>query len=158
MKRRAAFGGWVLWAVLGGTAAQVSAQPATPACPEAADIEPAHLYGLWQIRLWPEGGSEAEPASRGVLLFERHPEFPGSVRGELRRSAAGADGSARVSGDVTDGAFHLDESADGLNMSAVWAGEPEDCGRSIRGIRRPAEGQPAGEPVLQFRLQRQPGW
>lgn len=74
-------------------AAQV---PAPPACPGAEDIEPLHLYGLWQLRLWPEGGNEEQPVSSGVLLFEKHPDYPGSVRGELRRSAAGAGVTAVV--------------------------------------------------------------
>lgn len=156
-----------LLSALFGTAAatllcthHAQAQPAAPAahCPGPADIQPAHLYGLWQISLWPEGGREDAPASRGALLFEKHPDHPGSVRGELRRTAAGQDLTARVSGDVTDGVFNLDESDDGVAMSAVWAGEPEDCGRSLRGTRRPAEGRPAGEPTLHFHLRKLPGW
>ena len=43
-------------------------------------------------------------------------------------------------------------------MSAVWTGDPVDCGRRITGTRRPAEGRPASEPVLRFELLRQAGW
>ena len=136
-------------------AAQV---PAPPACPGAEDIEPLHLYGLWQLRLWPEGGNEEQSVSSGVLLFEKHPDYPGSVRGELRRSGAGTDLLARVSGDVTDGVFNLDESADGVSMTAVWTGDPQDCGRRIRGVRRPVEGSPTGENTLQFDLRKPSGW
>ncbi len=146
---------WAL--VLACSAPGAGAQTAAP-CPGPEDMEAVHLYGLWQIRLWPEGGSEVSPHSRGVLLLEKHPDYAGSVRGELRRTVDGRDLSARVSGDVHEGEFQLDESADGVTMSAVWTGVPEDCGRSIRGSRRPAEGQPLGEPVLQFRLLRQTGW
>lgn len=147
---------WVLCTLLWTTAhAQTSA---SAPCPDAADLTPTHLYGLWQISLWPEGGDEATAASRGALLFERHPEHAGSVRGELRRTAAGQDLTAQVSGDVTDGVFNLDESDDGVAMSAVWTGEPQDCGREILGTRRPAEGRPSSESVLQFRLRKMPGW
>lgn len=137
--------------------------PATPTLPSTdcagpMDITPAHLYGLWQLTLWPDGGSESQPVSSGAVLFERHPEYPGSVRGHLKRTAPGNDLQAQVSGDVVDGEFNLDESADGINMDAVWTGTPEACGRTIRGDRRPAEGRPGSEPTLNFRLQKAPGW
>lgn len=158
MKRRAHWPAWVLGMLLCATVTARAQTGASAPCPDPADLTPTHLYGLWQISLWPDGGDESTTASRGALLFERHPEHPGSVRGELRRTAGGQDLTAQVSGDVTDGAFNLDESDDGVAMSAVWAGEPLDCGREIRGIRRPAEGRPASEPLLQFRLRKLPGW
>lgn len=145
-------------ALLCAPAARAQTAPAEPACPQADQIQPAHLYGLWQLSLWPEGGNETSPTSRGALLFEKHPDYPGSVRGELRRADSGQDLLAQVSGDVTEGVFNLDESDNGLDMSAVWEGEPLDCGREFRGTRRPAEGRPASEPVLSFRLRRLPGW
>ncbi len=140
------------------------AQPApAPAatCPPSAEMVPAQLYGLWQLALWPQaGGSEAAPASTGAVLFERHPEYPGSVRGSLKRSGTGNDRTALVSGDVTDGAFNLDESADGVNMDAVWEGEPTPsaCGQELRGIRRPAQGSASADPVMHFVLKKTPGW
>lgn len=139
------------------TTAVAQSDPAVAAkapCPSADDLVPADLFGLWQLSLWPEGGKEAEPASTGALMFGPHPEYAGSVRGRLRRSGPGADLEAEVSGDVTDGEFNLDESADGSTMDAVWTGLPTDCGRTIRGVRRPAEGRDAVGPALQFLLQR----
>lgn len=151
-----------LLALLLGSAA--SAQPASAppsACTQPADMAPSQLYGLWQLTLWPqEGGSEAAPASTGALLFERHPEYPGSVRGNLKRSTAGNDRQALVSGDVTDGEFNLDESADGVNMDAVWEGNvtPASCAQELRGIRRPAQGRTGEGPVMNFVLKKAPGW
>ena len=127
-------------------------------CTAPADVSTTQLYGLWQLSLWPEGGSADQPASRGALLLERHPEYEGSVRGHVKRSTPSADQQALVSGDVINGEFNLDESADGVNMDAVWAGEPGDCGREIRGLRRPAEGRPASEPAMNFLLKKAPGW
>ena len=125
------------------------------ACPAAADLTPADLYGLWRLVLWPEGGRESTPVSTGAMLFGPHPEYPGSVRGRLRRSGPGADLEAEVAGDVgDDGEFSLDESADGLTMDAVWTGQPSDCGRTVRGLRRPASGSPASSPALWFLLRR----
>ncbi|WP_332750777.1 hypothetical protein [Hydrogenophaga sp.] len=138
-----------------------TAQTPAVGCTSPADMAPAQLYGLWQLVLWPQtSGSEAAPASTGALLFERHPEYPGSVRGSLKRSTPGNDRQALVSGDVTSGEFNLDESADGVNMDAVWEGNAtaSGCGQELRGIRRPAEGRPAGEPVMNFVLKKAPGW
>jgi hypothetical protein len=144
-------------------ATSLPAAAQTPAvnCTPPADMAPAQLYGLWQLVLWPQaGGSEAAPASTGALLFERHPEYPGSVRGDLKRTTPGHDHQALVSGDVTSGEFNLDESADSVNMDAVWEGNvtPSGCGQEIRGIRRPAEGRPTGEAVMNFVLRKAPGW
>ena len=135
------------------------AQQANP-CTAPADLAPAQLYGLWQLSLWPQGGQETAPASTGALLFERHPEYPGSVRGNLKRSSPGNDRAALVSGDVTSGEFNLDESADGVNMDAVWEGNvtPSGCGQELRGIRRPAQGSQSEEPVMNFVLKKAPGW
>ncbi|MGE0499256.1 MAG: hypothetical protein AB7O72_15635 [Ramlibacter sp.] len=136
------------------------AQQASPTCTAPADLAPAQLYGLWQLSLWPQAGKESAPASTGALLFERHPEYPGSVRGNLKRSAPGNDRTALVSGDVTNGEFNLDESADGVNMDAVWEGDvtPSGCGQELRGIRRPAQGSTSGDPVMNFVLKKTPGW
>ncbi|WP_234267560.1 hypothetical protein [Hydrogenophaga sp. NFH-34] len=137
----------------------LQAQPAatdTPACTQ--DLPPARLYGFWELHLWPADGSPDQPVSTGAVLFEPHPEYPGSVRGSLSRSAPGNDRKAFVSGDVEDGEFNLDESADGVTMDAVWVGAPRDCGRELAGDRLPAEGRAASEPVLRFLLRRRPGW
>ena len=138
-----------------GAHAQTAETPSPAPCPAATDLTAPDLYGLWRLLLWPEGGSEADPVSTGAMLFGPHPEYPGSVRGRLRRTGPGADLEAEVAGDVADdGAFSLDESADGLGMDAVWNGQPSDCGRSIRGLRRPAEARPQAGPALQFLLHR----
>jgi hypothetical protein len=138
-----------------------SAQTPAAVCTPPADMAPAQLYGLWQLLLWPQdSGSEAAPASTGALLFERHPEYPGSVRGNLKRTTPGNDRQALVSGDVTNGEFNLDESADGVAMDAVWEGHvtASGCGQEMRGIRRPAEGRTTNEVVMNFVLKKAPGW
>lgn len=153
---------WLPLALVAGAAAAQSPAPAgsTPAvvCTSPADFTTTQLYGLWQLSLWPEGGSAEQPTGTGALLFERHPEYAGSVRGHLKRRTQGNDRQALVSGDVTDGAFNLDESADGVTMDAVWEGAPGNCGREIRGQRRPAEGRAPAEPAMNFLLQKAPGW
>ena len=139
-----------------------AAQTPAVACTGSADMAPAQLYGLWQLTLWTQdgGGSEAAPVSTGALLFERHPEYPGSVRGHVKRSTPGNDRQAQVSGDVTSGEFNLDESADGVSLDAVWEGNvtPSGCGQELRGVRRAAEGRGNAEPAMNFVLKKVPGW
>lgn len=155
MTHRPALTALVLALCLSGNLAQ--AQAPTP-CEAIGDMEPARLYGLWQFTLWPEGGSPERPSSRGAVLFERHPEYAGGVRGQLKRSGPGNDREAIVSGDVADGEFNLDESANGVDLDAVWTGVPQACGNEFQGTRRPAEGRPSDEPTLRFWLKKTPGW
>lgn len=140
------------------------AQPARAAapmpCTAPADLAPAQLYGRWLFALWPQsaGAGPQTAALQGTLRFERHPEFPDSVRGTLQRTVGDPRAQALVSGDVISGEFNLDESADGQRIDAVWTGDvtPSGCGREIRGVRLPAQDQ-AGEP-MNFVLTKAPGW
>ena len=146
------------WLVWGSPAlAQVEGRPLDP-CPAARDVKPADLYGLWHFSLWPSGGNEDTAVSRGAMLLEAHPDYPDSVRGQLQRSTRADEVKAQVSGDVTDGGFNLDESDDGVAMSAVWTGDlsPTDCRLDIRGTRRAAEGRSGGDPEWNFRLKKAP--
>jgi hypothetical protein len=61
------------------------------------------------------------------------------VRGEINRDGL----RAWLAGDVDDGEFSLEESANGVNISAVWLGDVVEgsCGREIRGAWK-AEGEP----------------
>lgn len=135
-----------------------TATPPAPACETPTFLEPARLSGLWQLTLWPENGSAVQPVSTGAVLFERHPDYEGSVRGRLKRSGTGNDREAVLSGDVVDGEVNFDESADGVALDAVWIGEPAACGQELRGTRRPSDGRPADAPVLNFLLKKAPGW
>lgn len=140
---------------------QVQAQ--TPAaCPAADAVQPVHLYGEWSLELWKDGAPvngpsmSGEPAWRGRVRFERHPEFEGNVRGQVwLREGVAPD---QLAGDVTDGELVLDESADGQRIDAVWVGVPQDCARRFEGTRRPADHRAADEPLLRFRLSKTPGW
>lgn len=99
------------------------------------------------------------------MLLEPHPDYPGSVRGSLKRSTHGNDAQAWVSGDVINGEFNLDESVDGKNISAVWTGVAagQGCAMAIRGERRVAERSTtndrnaiSGTSVWRFSLKKAP--
>ncbi len=138
-------------------AADTAAAPGNPPIRCDGDAVPMpveQLVGLWQLTLWADPASRNEPVSRGAVLFQPHPEYPGSVRGRLKRTGPGNDLEALLSGDVVDGEFNLDESDDGVRMSATWVGTPLDCGTRLRGQREPAQAMEDAGTVLQFELRK----
>lgn len=143
---------WCGWPLL--------ATASTMSCTVPEHVPPARLSGEWRVTLWPEGGADSQPRDVGTLWLERHVEFEASVHGNLLLGGTGPARRSLVSGDVTEGVFHLEESDDGQRMSAVWAGVAEDCaGRlTITGTRRTAEGVEPADPVLAFRIEKAPGW
>ncbi len=121
-------------AALAAAYMNANAQAPTPeastaaACPAATEVPVQSLYGRWRAEFSVAGVVR----DSATLLFEPNPEFAGSVSGSVQRGAS----TAQVSGDAEDGEFALDESADGVSISATWIGSvvPERCGREIRGI------------------------
>ncbi|MDB5899369.1 MAG: hypothetical protein JWP41_2971 [Ramlibacter sp.] len=111
-------------------------------CPKADEVTQAQMLGLWQAEFDASGPG-------GTLLFEKHPEYAESFSGSINRN-----GERRpVAGDVEDGEFTLEESADGVRIAATWIGDVVEgsCGREIRGTWT-AEGDPK---VRQFVLRKQ---
>lgn len=93
-------------------------------CPQAADVTSAHLLGLWRADF--EGRGHV-----GTLLLEKHAVYAQSMSGTIDR-----DGErSQLAGDVEDGEFTLEESADGVHIAATWLGDVVEgsCGREIRG-------------------------
>jgi hypothetical protein len=116
-----------------------SALAQAPACPHASEVRQAHLLGLWLAEV--EGVGHA-----GTLLLEKHPEYTESVRGFINRN-----GDRRlVAGDVDDGEFTLEESADGQRIAATWVGEVIEgsCGKEIRGTWGVQGGPDAARPFV----------
>lgn len=138
---------WLAACACGATAAaQNHPTPSTPAlCPEPAEIGPLHLYGLWQ--------AEFEGLPQGAtLLFEKHPELAGSVRGGVNRGGS----KTLAAGDVEQGEFTLEESHDGQRISATWLGTvvTHSCGKEIKGLWN-STSSPISYP---FVLRKLPGW
>lgn len=118
-----------------GASGQNDPQTATlPECPtQAIDLPVQALYGRWDVQF--EGGW-GSPAI-GVVQLAAHPEYPGGVRGTIAREAGTAP--AQLAGDVDDeGQLSLDESQDGVAISAVWTGDmqPGSCGKEFKGTWR----------------------
>jgi len=112
--------------------APAASSPApTPACPRAADVAAADLYGLWRAEfqgLW----------DGATLLIERHPRYAQSFSGAINRNGV----RGPIAGDIEQGELTLEESADGVRIAATWLGDVVEgsCGREIRGTWRPEGG------------------
>ncbi len=121
---------------------------ANPACPQPDELGPVHLYGLWRVSF--SGGGL--PDSTASVLFEKHPERTESVRGAINRDSV----QSLLAGDVDDGVLGLDESDDGLQISASWSGNvvPASCGKEFTGIWRSEK----NDTERSFVLRRLPGW
>lgn len=140
---------WLLVALLSGCASTDRLTPTSSDrladCADVTQLQAAHLYGTWDIRLPQRGES-------GQLTLRQHPEFKDSLRGEFRYGGQ----RSIASGDVEGGEFNLDESRDGKTLFAFWSGKltPSRCGAEIRGTWQilPKDGQPAQE--LDFVLER----
>ena len=109
---------------LAAAAQDTGARNAAPACPTRAETTHLHLIGLWRAEfqgLW----------QGATLLLEPHRELRESVSGAINRDGV----RAQVAGDVDEGEFSLEESTDGVSISATWIGDVVEgsCGREIRG-------------------------
>lgn len=116
-----------------------AAAAAQPACPHASEATQAVLLGLWRAEF--EGAGHV-----GTILLEKHPLYTQSLSGTINRG-----GERRpVVGDVEDGEFTLEESADGVRITATWLGEVVEgsCGREIRGSWKAESGGAARNFIL----------
>ena len=98
-------------------------------CLKAEDVTFRQLIGTWR--------AEVEGAPAAVVALHRHPKRAGGLRGTVQRGTQRTE----IAGDVDDGEVTLEESVNGVNISATWLGDVVEgsCGREIRG-RWKAEG------------------
>ena len=143
------------------TAQTLKKEELPTSCLDAKTISAVHLYGVWQVSFTnPPAGM---PAS-AVMLLEKHEEFGDSVSGAIQRelvTAVGHSSKAAIAGDVDDGVLVLDESSDGVSISAVWSGElvPARCGREVKGVWRDTRASaPPSAPDVAFTMVKRPGW
>ena len=120
-------------------AAQLPSENA--ACPSIFDVQPPALHGLWR--------AEIDGAAGATLLLEQHATYADSLAGEINRDGA----RARIAADLEDGEFAMEESEDGVSISATWIGALADgCAQRIEGTWQPAGAREART----FRLRRLP--
>lgn len=121
--------------LLAACAASAGAQTA---CPHASEVGQAQMLGIWRAEF--EGVGHV-----ATLLLQKHPEYALSLSGAINRN-----GDRRpVAGDIEDGEFTLEESADGVHIAATWIGELVEgsCGKEIRGVWR-RDGESDGQAFV----------
>jgi hypothetical protein len=125
--------GFILLAACGTALAQ------QPDCPAAKDMQPRQAIGAWK--------AQVEGAPQATLLLRPHARYRESLSGEIDRNGR----RSQVAADLDGGELTLEESDDGVRISATWLGDVVEgsCGKEIRGTWEPAGGQPRP-----FRLQR----
>lgn len=104
-----------------------------------------HLYGQWRAEF--EGMAPA-----ATLQLERHPQWADSLSGIVQRNGL----QSRISAEIEDGEFTLEESQDGEHIHANWEGRvvKNSCGKEIRGLWR----DPQNGRAYPFILRKLPGW
>ena len=115
-------------------------------CVAAKDLANTHLFGVWSLLL---EGSSSSIVTR--LQLQRNPEFAESLAGSFQIE----DKKFEVFGDIEEGVFDLEETANGADISAIWKGRVVEgsCGQTILGTRRNVTDNTEQSFVL-----RRPGW
>ncbi len=131
-----------------GASGQNSSKTTPAACPAPATITVLHLYGEWRAEI---GG---QPGVARVQL-QKDPAQDDSLVGSIARVAPTAK-PALLAGDVQAGDFQLEESDDGVRISATWSGQVVDasCGKEIKGLWTNA----LTDQTQPFTLRRAGGW
>lgn len=113
----------------------------TQACPTAKTIQAKNLYGQWSVEFSdPPRGLPA----KATLQLQQHAEYTESLAGTLLRDLSAAPSGrvpghsprAQVAGDLEGVLLMLDESSNGINLTASWDGKVVDgsCGQTIQGV------------------------
>lgn len=135
------------------------------ACPAAADMKAAQLYGLWAVRF---SHPPAGLPERATMVLERHAEFAESLAGIVSRDLGAAAGSkaiaghaakAALAGDLEGGMLLLDESSDNISITGTWNGEMVEgsCGKAFKGSwKDTSSSAPENAPDVPFTLTRLP--
>lgn len=144
-------------------------KPATAAegCVPAAQLKPVQIHGLWRVRF---ASAPAGLPADATMHLERHAEFSDSVAGYVSRDLRSATGTqagtghaarAQLAGDLENGFLTLDESSNGINITATWNGEMAEgsCGKKVTGTwKDTSAGAPADTPEIPFTLEKVSGW
>jgi hypothetical protein len=163
-----------LGAALTLTLALAQSQPAKPPaaaataapCPAAQQILAPQLYGQWvAVFDKPPRGLPA----RALVQLERHAEFSDSLAGMVQRDLSAVPGGkvaghairAQLAGDIEAGTLLLDESSNGINLTASWDGRIVEgsCGHTIQGVWKDLSNAALPDaPDVPFVLTLQRGW
>lgn len=140
---------------------------AAEGCVPAAQLKPVQIHGLWRVRF---ASAPAGLPADATMHLQRHAEFSDSVAGYVSRNLRPAAGAppgtghaarAQLAGDLENGFLTLDESSNGINITATWNGEMAEgsCGKKVTGTWKDTSASaPADAPEIPFTLEKIPGW
>jgi hypothetical protein len=138
----------------------------TPVCPTAQTIQAKNLYGQWTVEFTaPPRGLPA----KATLELQQHAEYTESLAGTLLRDLSAASGNqvpghsarAQVVGDLEGVLLMLDESSNGIHLTASWDGKVVDgsCGQTIQGVWKDLSSDaPANAADVPFTLRQINAW
>ena len=148
--------------------AQTKPQQPKPAqaCPSAQSIQAKDLYGQWSVEF--SAPPRGLPA-KATLELKQHAEYTESLAGTLVRDLSAAPGGvvpghsprAQVVGDLEGVLLMLDESSNGINLTASWDGKVVDgsCGQTIQGVWKDlSSSAPDNAPDVPFTLRQINAW
>jgi len=145
--------------------AGAAAAPAAP-CLAAKQVLAPQLYGQWlAVFDKPPRGLPVQ----ALVLLEKHAEFSDSLAGMVQRDLRSAPGGrvaghasrAQLAGDIEAGTLLLDESSNGINLTASWDGQIVEgsCGQLVKGLWKDLSNEALPDaPDVPFVLTRQTGW
>ena len=140
--------------------------PLVAPCPAAKQVLAPQLYGQWlAVFEKPPRGLPVQ----ALVQLERHAEFSDSLAGMVQRDLRAAPGGkvaghatrAQLAGDLEAGTLLLDESSNGINLTASWDGQIVEgsCGHTIKGLWKDLSNEaPPDAPDVPFVLTLQRGW
>jgi hypothetical protein len=136
------------------------------ACTTAQTIQVKDLYGQWSVEFTaPPRGLPA----KATLQLQPHVEYTESLSGTLLRDLSAAPGGAvpghspraQVVGDLEGVLLMLDESSNGINLTASWDGKVVEgsCGQTIQGVWKDLSSSAAANaPDVPFTLRQINAW
>ncbi len=106
---------------------------------------------------------------QALVQLEKHAEFSDSLAGRVQRDLRSAPGGrvaghaarAQLAGDIEAGTLLLDESSNGINLTASWDGQIVEgsCGHLVKGLWKDLSNEALPDaPDVPFVLTRQTGW
>ena len=138
----------------------------TKACPTTQQVKTEDLHGQWSVDFTdPTRGMP----TKATLQLQRHAEYSESLAGTLQRDLSGTPGGrvpghaarAQVAGDLEGGMLLLDESSNGINLTASWDGKVVDgsCGQTIQGVWKDLSSDaPPDAADVPFTMRQTSGW
>ncbi len=135
-------------------------------CPSAQQVKAQDLHGQWSVTFTnPPRGLPG----KATLQLQRHAEYSESLAGTLLRDLNAAPGGvvpghsprAQVVGDLEGALLMLDESSNGINLTASWDGKVVEgsCGKTIQGVWKDlSSSAPANAADVPFTLRQINAW